>query len=173
MWCVYIYIFIGKVVFICLKVSVNLEYKFQGKPSTTTVKHDFNPNGLKFHRGSSWVSILSWLNLMANKDYFSYEYIHIYIYTHIYRDMMCKHIHHSIGVTSGTSASICIKLSCHFVLCPIQGTRKGFKLGRQRDIWSLGCILCQIATHFFFSPFFFVYWAHARGTKRNYRSRDT
>jgi len=84
MWCVYIYIFIGKVVFICLRVSVNLEYKFQGKPCTTTVKHDFNPNGLKFHRGSSWVSILSWLNLKTNKDYFSYEYIYIYIYTHIY-----------------------------------------------------------------------------------------
>jgi len=44
--------FIGKVVFICLRVSVNLVYKFQGKPGTTTVKHDFNPNGLKFHRGS-------------------------------------------------------------------------------------------------------------------------
>jgi len=58
--------FIGKVVFICLKVSVNLVYKFQGKPGTTTVKHDFNPNGLKFHRGSPWVSILSWPNLKAN-----------------------------------------------------------------------------------------------------------
>ena len=68
------WIFIGKVVFICLRVSVNLVYKFQGKPGTTTVKHDFNPNGLKFHRGSPWVSILSWLNLKANKDYFSYEY---------------------------------------------------------------------------------------------------
>jgi len=45
-------LFIGKVVFICLRVSVNLIYKFQGKPGTTTVKHDFNPNGLKFHRGS-------------------------------------------------------------------------------------------------------------------------
>ena len=44
-------IFIGKVVFICLRVSVNLVYKFQGKPGTTTVKHDFNPNGLKFHLG--------------------------------------------------------------------------------------------------------------------------
>jgi len=44
--------FIGKVVFICLRVSVNLVYKFQGKPGTTTVKHYFNPNGLKFHRGS-------------------------------------------------------------------------------------------------------------------------
>ena len=65
--------FIGKIVFICLKVSVNLVYKFQGKPGTTTVKHDFNPNGLKFHRGSPWVSILSWLNLKATKDYFSYE----------------------------------------------------------------------------------------------------
>ena len=67
------HIFIGKVVFICLRVSVNLVYKFQGKPGTTTVKHDFNPNGLTFHRGSPWVSI-SWLNLKANKDYFSYEY---------------------------------------------------------------------------------------------------
>jgi len=67
--------FIGKVVFICLKVSVNLVYNFQGQPSTTTVKHDFNPNGLKFHRGSPWVSILSWLNLKANKDYFSYEHV--------------------------------------------------------------------------------------------------
>jgi len=44
--------FIGKVVFICLRVSVNLVYKFQGQPGTTTVKHDCNPNGLKFHRGS-------------------------------------------------------------------------------------------------------------------------
>ena len=43
---------IGKVVFICLGVSVNLVSKFQGKPCTTTVKRDFNPNGLKFHRGS-------------------------------------------------------------------------------------------------------------------------
>ena len=52
--CMYVcmYIFIGKVAFICLRVSVNLVYKFQGKPGTTTVKHDFNPNGLKFHRGS-------------------------------------------------------------------------------------------------------------------------
>jgi len=74
------YIFIGKVVFICLRVSVNLVYKFQGKPSTTTVKHNFNPNGLKFHRGSPWVSILSWLNLKANKDYFSYEYVAIELY---------------------------------------------------------------------------------------------
>ena len=64
--------FMWKVVFICLRVSVNLVYKFQGKPGTTA-KHDFNPNGLKFHRGSPWVSILSWLNLMANKDYFSHE----------------------------------------------------------------------------------------------------
>jgi len=84
-------IFIRKVVFICLTVSVNLVYKFQGKPGTTTVKHDFNPNGLKFHRGSPWVSILSWLNLKANKDYFSYEYMYTYIlrthigtYTHIH-----------------------------------------------------------------------------------------
>ena len=69
-----IHIFIGKVVFISLRVSVNSVYKFQGKPGTTTVKHDFNPNGLKFHRGSPWVTILSWLNLKANKDYFSYEY---------------------------------------------------------------------------------------------------
>jgi len=29
---------------------------------------------MKFHRGSPWLSILSWLNLQANKDYFSYEY---------------------------------------------------------------------------------------------------
>jgi len=63
----------GKVVFICLRVSANLVYRFQGKPGTTTVKHDFNPNGLKFHRGSPWVSVLSWLNLKANKDYFPYE----------------------------------------------------------------------------------------------------
>ena len=54
-----VYTFIGKVIFICLRVSVNLVYKFQGKPGNTTVKHDFNPNGLKFHRGSSRVSILS------------------------------------------------------------------------------------------------------------------
>jgi len=66
---------LGKVVFICLGVSVNLVHKFQGKPGTTTVKHDFNPNGLRFHRGSPWVSILSWLNLKANRDYFSYEYV--------------------------------------------------------------------------------------------------
>jgi len=77
--------FIGKVVCICLRVSVNLVYKFQGKPGTTTVKHDFNPNGLKFHRGSPWVSILSWLNLKANKDYFSYE--HDWFQScHTYRD---------------------------------------------------------------------------------------
>jgi len=76
----YICIFIGKVVNICLGVSVNLVYKFKGKPGTTTVKHDFNPNGLKFHRGSPWVSILSWLNLKANKDYFSYESMHLYLY---------------------------------------------------------------------------------------------
>jgi len=44
--------FIGKVVNICLGVSVNLVYKFKGKPGTTTVKHDFNHVGLKFHRGS-------------------------------------------------------------------------------------------------------------------------
>jgi len=69
------HIIIGKVVCICLRVSVNLVYKFQGKPGTTTVKHDFNSNGLKFHRGSPRVSILSWLNLKANKDYFSYEYV--------------------------------------------------------------------------------------------------
>ena len=75
-------IFIGKVVFICLRVSVNLVYKFQGKPGTTTVKHDFNPNGLKFHRGSPWVSILSWLNLKANKDYFSYEYVFTMVWTY-------------------------------------------------------------------------------------------
>jgi len=48
------------------------------------VKHDFNPNGLKSHRGSPWVSILSWLNLKANKDYFSYEYIHLYKDKHKY-----------------------------------------------------------------------------------------
>ena len=83
--------FIGKVVLICLRVSVNLVYKFKGKPGTTTVKHDFSPNGLKFHRGSPWVSILSWLNLKANKDYFSYEdddrCIHVWwiIYACIYR----------------------------------------------------------------------------------------
>jgi len=65
--------FIGKVVVICLRVSVNLVCKFQGKPGTTTVKHVFNPNGLKFHRGSPWVSIISWLNLKANKDHFSHE----------------------------------------------------------------------------------------------------
>ena len=41
---------------------------------TVSVKHDFNPVGMKFHRGSPWLSILSWLNLKANKDYFSYEY---------------------------------------------------------------------------------------------------
>ena len=68
-------IFIGKVVFICLGVLVNLVSKFQGKPGTITVKHEFNPNGLKFHRGSPWVSILSWLYLKANKDYFSYEHM--------------------------------------------------------------------------------------------------
>jgi len=68
-------IFIGKVFFICLRVSVNLVYKFPGKPFTTTVKHNFSPNGLKFHRGSWWVSILSWLNLKANKDYVSYKYV--------------------------------------------------------------------------------------------------
>jgi len=28
---------------------------------------------MKFHRESPWLSILSWLNLKANKDYFSYE----------------------------------------------------------------------------------------------------
>ena len=76
-------IFIGKVVFICLRVSVNLVYKFQGKPGTTTVKHDFNPNGLKFHRGSPWVSILSWLNLRANKDYFSFEYVTLWVMSHM------------------------------------------------------------------------------------------
>jgi len=59
------------VVFIYLRVSVNLVYKLQGKPGTTTVKHDFNPNGLKFHRGSPWVSILSWLNLRQIKATFS------------------------------------------------------------------------------------------------------
>ena len=67
--------FIGKVVNICLGVSVNLVYKSKGKPGTTTVKHDFNHLGLKFHRGSPWVSVLSWLNLNANKDYFSYEHM--------------------------------------------------------------------------------------------------
>jgi len=65
--------FLGKVVFICLGVSVNLVFKFQGQPITTTVQHDLNPNRLNFHRGSPWVSILSWLNLKTNKDYFSYE----------------------------------------------------------------------------------------------------
>jgi len=45
-------IFIGIVVFICLRVSVNLVSKLQGKPGTTTVKYDFNPNRLKFHWGS-------------------------------------------------------------------------------------------------------------------------
>jgi len=62
--------FIGKVVFICLRVSVNLVYKFQGKAGTTTVKHDSNPNGLKFRPGSPWVSILSWLNLRQIKTTF-------------------------------------------------------------------------------------------------------
>jgi len=64
-------IFIGKVVFICLGVLVNLVSKFQGKPGTITVKHEFNPNGLKFHRGSPWVSILSWLYLKQMKTTFS------------------------------------------------------------------------------------------------------
>jgi len=75
--------FVGKLVFIFLRVSANLVYKFQGKPGTTTVEHDFNPNGLKFHRGSPWVSILSWLNLKANKDYVSYEntaYASLYVH---------------------------------------------------------------------------------------------
>ena len=53
-------IFIGKVVNICLGVSVNLVYKFKGKPGTTTVKHDFNHLGLTFYRGSLWVSVLRW-----------------------------------------------------------------------------------------------------------------
>ena len=79
-------IFIGKVVKIFLGVSVNLVCKFKGIPGTTTVKHDFNHLGLKFHRGFPWVSVLSWLNLKANKDYFSYEdvYIHVNVYIHVY-----------------------------------------------------------------------------------------
>jgi len=75
--------FIGKAVNICLGVSVNLKYKFKGKPGTTTVKHDFNHLGLKFHRGSPWVSVLSWLNLKANKDYFSYEYVNSVTYSYV------------------------------------------------------------------------------------------
>jgi hypothetical protein len=43
-----LFTFIGKVVFICLVGSVNLVLKFWGNP----VKHDFNPVGMKFHRGS-------------------------------------------------------------------------------------------------------------------------
>jgi hypothetical protein len=43
--------FMGKVFFIRLGGGVNLVFKFQGQPGTTTVKHDFNPSGLKFHRG--------------------------------------------------------------------------------------------------------------------------
>ena len=39
---------------------------------------------MKFHRGSPWLSILSWLNLKANKDYFSYEYIYTFV--------LCTHI---------------------------------------------------------------------------------
>ena len=30
---------------------------------------------MKFRRGSPWLSILSWLNLKANKDYFPHEYV--------------------------------------------------------------------------------------------------
>jgi len=59
------------VFFICLGGSVNLVSKFQGQPGTTTVnlvlKHDFNPNGMKFYLESPWVSVLSWLNIT---DYF-------------------------------------------------------------------------------------------------------
>jgi len=63
-------IFIGKVVFICLVGSFNSVLKFLGQPGETR----FQPGGMKFHRGSPWLSILSWLNLQANKDYVSYEY---------------------------------------------------------------------------------------------------
>jgi len=46
------YRLIGKVVLICLGGLVNLEFKFQGQTCTTTETYDFNPNELKFHRGS-------------------------------------------------------------------------------------------------------------------------
>ena len=42
--------YLGKVVFICLGISVNLVSTLQGKPGATTVKHNFQPNGLKSHR---------------------------------------------------------------------------------------------------------------------------
>jgi len=87
------HIFIGKVVNICLGVSINLVYKFKRKSGTTTVKHDFHHLGLKFHRGSPWVSVLSWLNLKANKDYVSYEYmrsrVKSYISCHIHESSIC------------------------------------------------------------------------------------
>jgi len=38
---------------------------------------------MKFPRGSPWLFILSWLNLKANKDYFSYEYSHVRHVLHI------------------------------------------------------------------------------------------
>ena len=90
-------IFIGKVVFICLRVSINLVSKFQGKPGTTTVKHDINPNGLKFHRGSPWVSILSWLNFKANKDYFSYKSVDLSLQTYLY---LCNTLQHTATHTA-------------------------------------------------------------------------
>ena len=91
-------IFIGNIVNICLGVSVNLVYKFKGKPGTTTVKHDFNHLRLKFHRGSPWVSVLSWLNLKANKDYFSCESVYewwciLSCHPHIYIWVMIYHLH--------------------------------------------------------------------------------
>ena len=165
------YTFIGKVVFICLRVSVNLVYKFQvykfqGKPGTTTVKHDFNPNGVKFHRGSPWVSILNWLNLKANKDYFSYEHTSNEIYIRIcdifvtYMPRICdiswpicrsllayKYISFDVYVwLSAISCHLCFWVSKLNFWRWARGrdsptTRKNNKLKELKNILCVGCLI--------------------------------
>ena len=102
--------FIGKVVNICLGFSVNLVYKFKGKPGTTSVKPDFNNLGLKFHRGSQWVSVLSWLNLKENKDYFSCEHTWRSHYTHM--NESC-HTHERLTSYTWMSRVTHVNDSCH------------------------------------------------------------
>jgi len=47
---------------------------------------------MKFHRGSPWLSILSWLNLKAHKDYCSYEY-YSHVVNNIFNLLLHTHLH--------------------------------------------------------------------------------
>jgi len=105
--------FIGKVVFICRVGSVSLVLKFVGQPGETR----FYWVSPKFHRGSPWLSILSWLNLKANKDYFFYECIYICMLMCVYMSTHTRaHIHTHAHTHAHTHNLVCIHTHIYILM---------------------------------------------------------